>query len=222
MIEPHDLAGVALFAGLNEAAQKQLRQASAACRFAPGDLLWREGETPRGLFVLLQGRVRILRTRNGRQYVVHHEGVGATLGELPLFDGGAYPATAVAASPVRGLRVSEAGVRAAITADPRLAYELLARLGRRLRVLLDRLHDATVTTVRVRLAAHLLARATLAPGKPFNLGGTQSHVAEELGTVREVLARELAFLRRHGMIALAGRGRYRVTDDAALESLVSD
>ena len=43
--------------------------------------------------VLLQGRVRAVRVRDGRETVLHRSGPGATLGEVPLFDGGDYPAT---------------------------------------------------------------------------------------------------------------------------------
>ena len=69
--------------------------------FAPGEGLFLAGAEPRGLHVVLEGRVRVVRARGDRQHVVHTEGAGGTLGEVPLFAGGSYPSTAVAAEPTR-------------------------------------------------------------------------------------------------------------------------
>jgi DNA-binding transcriptional regulator YhcF (GntR family) len=44
-------------------------------------------------------------------------------------------------------------------------------------------------------------------------------LAEELGTVRELVVRALAQLRDAGLVASAGRGRYVVRDLAALTDL---
>jgi CRP-like cAMP-binding protein len=41
------------------------------------------------------------RRERGRAHVVHEEGPGGTLGEVPLFDGGGYPATAIAQAATR-------------------------------------------------------------------------------------------------------------------------
>jgi predicted transcriptional regulator len=51
------------------------------------------------------------------------------------------------------------------------------------------------------------------------LGGTQQEVAEELGTVREVVVRAVRALCESGAIEPAGRGRYRVRDAARLREL---
>jgi hypothetical protein len=44
-------------------------------------------------------------------------------------------------------------------------------------------------------------------------------MAEELGTVREVVVRELRRLCSAGVLTRAGRGRYRVADLPALRAL---
>jgi CRP/FNR family transcriptional regulator len=213
------LRSIPLFAGLEAEALAAIRRASTIRAWPAGALLWREGQVPGGLVIVLEGRVRILRSRHGRQYVVHHEGPGGTLGEVPLFDGGRYPATAVAASRVRGLIVADSGLREAMANDASLARALLGRLASRVRGLVERLHDATFGTVRSRLAAHILARATTARAASFTLAGTQAQVAEELGTVREVVAREIASMRAAGILEAVGGGRMAVVDEGRLEAL---
>jgi biotin operon repressor len=49
---------------------------------------------------------------------------------------------------------------------------------------------------------------------------TQHALAEELGTVREVVARELRQLRREGVLVGVGRSRYRAPDLDRLRALV--
>jgi len=158
----------------------------------------------------------VVRAPGGRQHLVHEEGPGATLGELPLFEGGPYPATAVAAEPALCLVLDRAAIEGGIAADPALAFALLGGLARRVRTLIARLDAVRGRSVRTRLAAHLLARAG---GGPFSLGATQAEVAEELGTVREVVVKELRALRAAGILRSAGRGRIEVTDAARLREI---
>jgi CRP/FNR family transcriptional regulator len=218
---PHSLTlprlrEVALFDGLAPAALRALAAGAVVRRFEPGATLWAAGADPRGLFVVLDGRVRVVRAPGGRQYAVHSEGPGGTLGDVPFFAGGRYPATAVAAAPTACLVLDRATLARAVAADPELALRLLARLAVRVRGLVERLDARTAATVEQRLAALLLARHAAAGGGAFALGATQAEAAEELGTVREVLVRALGALRRAGLVAAVARGRYRVLDAAGL------
>jgi len=67
-----------------------------------------------------------------------------------------------------------------------------------------------------------VTRAEAASGGPFALGMTQADAAEELGTVREVLVRGIGTLRREGLIASVGRGRFEVRDLDASRRLAAD
>jgi CRP/FNR family transcriptional regulator len=209
---------VALLAGLRPEARRIVAREAVVRRFAAGQALWTAGTPPRGLFVVLEGKVRVVRAPSGRQYALHTEGPGGTLGEVPLFGGGRYPATALAAEPTACLVIARETLARAIAADPELAFRLLARLSERVRTLVTRLDGRSGATVPARLARHLLARHAEARGAAFALGRTQAEVAEELGTVREVLVRALRALCRDGLVAPAGRGLYRVCDPAGLQA----
>jgi len=212
----HHIAQIPLFAGLNEASRNELARGARERGFSAGELLWMVGDDARGLFIVLSGEVRIVRSHGDRQYVVHTAGVGATLGEVPLFVDGGYPATAVAHTPTRCLVVSVRAVQAAMAADPALGDALLEVLAERVRGLASSLESLATRTVRSRLAAHLLARSAHSTSSTLTLGGTQQEVAEELGTVREVLARELGALRRAGILDTVASGRYQILDETEL------
>ena len=208
-----------MFDGLNAAALRTLRSRSVERRFATDAVLFIAGAPSRGLFVVLEGFVRVVRTRGGRQHVIHIEGPGGTLGEVPLYVGGGYPATAVAAAPTRCAVIGRETLGAMIANDPQLAWRLLERLATRVRGLVDRIDALATQDVAARLAAHLLARVE-SDGKRHltALGGTQMQLAEELGTVREVVVRHLRLLQGAGVLRRTGRGRYEILGIDALRA----
>jgi len=212
-----DLRGIPLLESLNDAATAALLQAAQVHAFAPDEVLWSAGDQPRGLHIVLEGTVRVV-TSGARRQVIHIEQRGGTLGDVALFAGQRFPATAIAASRVRCLVLDEHALYAVIAGDPRFAHRLLTRLAVRVRELIARLERVTTHSVTTRLAAYLIDRAADS-NRSFTLGATQSEVAEELGTVREVIVRTLAAFREAGVIDDAGRGRYQVLDKARLQQL---
>jgi len=209
-----------MLANLNEAARRILEQHGSIRTFAAGEVLWTAGGQPQALLIVLEGTVRVVRARNGRQHVVHVERAGGTLGDVALFAETPYPATAIAATRARCMVIPPDVLYAAIAADPNLARVLLKRLAHRVQGLIGRLDRITHQNITSRVADHLLRRAADATAS-FTLGVTQQELAEELGTVRELVARSLAELRERGVIASAGRGRYQLLDGGLLRTLAT-
>lgn len=220
MVPEKTVERVPWLGGLSSAARRELAARGVTRRFAADQMLWRRGDEPRGLFIVLAGAVRVVRGSGGRQHVLHREGPGGTLGEVPLFGGGTYPATVIAEEPTECLVLSLGAVEAAIARDPRLATLLLGRLSGRVRELARRLDRFTTQPVARRLAGYVLLRYEETEGA-FTLGQSQRRVAEDLGTVREVLVRELRALIEAGAIQRTGPGRYRVTHEAMLRRLAA-
>ncbi len=226
MIDLETLDRTNLFDGINDAARRELATRSTLRHFTKDEVLWTAGSEPRGLFVILEGSVRVVRETAGRHSVIHTEGPNGTLGEVPLFEGNTLPATAIASEATECVCITAAALDAAIQADSGVARIFLGRLAKRVRGLVDRVERLSAHSVRRRLAAFLLERDRLATagggGGEFSLGRSQAAVAEELGTVREVLVRSLRELRESGLIDSAGRGRWSVADRDALTSLSVD
>lgn len=214
-----DLRGIDLLENLNAAARRELERRALIRQFAPDELLWREGTPAGALHIVLSGEVRVVRANDGRQRVMHRESRGGTLGDVALFSNAPYPATAIAVTRVTTLALTPDTLHALIAADPALALKLLARLAQRVRHVLGVIDRMTTWSVQARLADHLLQRARAA--ETFTLGMTQQALAEELGTVREVIVRTLAEFRAGGCIQSTARGRYRITDRKALEQFAN-
>jgi len=204
------------FRALPDASLAVLESFARARTFDAGDALFREGEPAHGIFVVMSGEVRVVRDSRGRRYVLHSERRGGTLGEAPVFDAGPYPASAIAASIVCALYVDRASLERAVRLDPDLAFFFLARLGNRVRTLLERVDRLATAHVSTRLAGFLLEQAERSADRVVAI--TQEALAEELGTVREVVVRALRELRERAVIRTVSRGRIEVIDFDALRA----
>ena len=201
---------VSLFEGISAAARRELEVRAVVRRFEAGEVMFTAGSASRGLFIITEGRVRVLRGKSGKPAVVHIEGPGGTLGEVALFDGGGYPATAIAQDDTTCIVLSAEALKAAMMQDPQLGWVMARALARRVRGLVERLDRYAGLNVTERLARWLEERAF---GGLVEIDMTQQQLAEELGTVREVLVRSLRELKRKGQLIPAGRRRYRLRRD---------
>ena len=204
-----------------EPALRGLAPLASVKRYAARQVLWRAGAPLDHMAIVLEGRVRVVREGGTRQHVVHTEGPGGTLGEVPLFAGGTAPATAVAVVATRCLLLPRRAIEAAIAAEPTVAWMLLGRLAMRVRGLVERLDRLALGSVTARLAALLLSEIETGSDEALPRGMTQTALAEELGTVREVVVRAVRSLCERGVIERVGRGRLRVVDVQRMRSMVA-
>jgi len=221
-VDATELAALPLFAGASAALVQALANRGRQVAFAPNEVLFLTGSEPRGWFVVLEGEVRVVRGSRGRQHVVHTEGAGGTLAEVPLVEGGVHPATAIATTATRCALFTRGQLEAAIAEQPRIAFLIAGRLAARVRLLVDRLDDRSARSVDARLADFLLSRPESRRGSSVSIGMTQQSLAEELGTVREVVARKLRELERRGLVERIVAGRYRIVDRQALTQSARD
>jgi CRP-like cAMP-binding protein len=112
------------------------------------------------------------------------------------------------------LHIDSVALERALRATPEIALFFLGGLAGRVRILLDRVDRLATAHVSTRLCAYLLERAERTSDATIAI--TQESLAEELGTVREIVVRTLRVLRERGVIRTAGRGRIEVIDLAGL------
>ncbi len=200
------LVGIPLFASLNETEIQALAQRAVERRFAPEEMLFWEGEPCAGIFLIVQGSVKIFKTSpGGREMMLALDTAPCTVAELPLFDGGPYPASVRAVEPVVALFVNKAEFQQVCRQYPEVALKVLAVVGRRLRHLVGVVEAMTFGSVTQRLARLLLDRSKQAASDEFELPLTHQELASRLGTVREVVSRNLARFRAEGLLRIEGR-----------------
>lgn len=210
------LARIPLFEGLGEAELNALAQRAVEKRYKPDEMLFWEGEPCAGIFLIAEGSVKIFKTSpSGREMMLALDSAPATVAELPLFDGGPYPASVRAVGPVVALFIDKAGFHQICRQYPELPLKLLAVIGRRLRHLVMVVESMTFGSVTQRLARLLLDASAEAGSDEFPLP-THQEIASRLGTVREVVSRNLARFRAENLIRIDGR-MVTVTDRKGLE-----
>lgn len=218
-LEPTDvLVRCPPFAGLADDDVRALAAIARWRRYARGAPLFHAGDAPEGLHVMASGscRIYVLAPRTGREIDLATEHPYRTVAELPSFDGGPYPAHAQALEDTTTLFLEQAAFDRLLLERPTLAVHLLRTMGARLRRLVGLVERLSFQEVVQRLAAHLLERA--ARGVPFALEANAA-IAAEIGTVPELVSRNLARLHQAGAIELDGRTVARA-DLAALRERV--
>lgn len=214
------LASVPPFQGLPEELLERVAARTATRRLSSGTLLFRRGEPAKGFYLVLEGRVEVYRADpDGREQVLHVEGPGRPVAELPLFDGGPYPASGRAAGECRVLFLPRDDFRWLYGHHPEVADAVIQELGRRLRRMVGMVESMSLKDVRGRVAGWLVEeagrRGGLRDGLAFSLPLSQEALARGLGTTRESVARTLSALRKEGVLAGAGR-RIEIRDAAGL------
>jgi len=207
-----------IFGELDDAAIGRLAERCVARAVGTGHVLFTAGEACRGLYIVATGRVRIYRVSpEGREQVLHIEGPGRPVAELPLFDGGPYPASAVTMEESRLVFLPRADFEQLYRAHPDIAQAIIRGLGKRLRHLVHVAETLAFRDVAARLALLLAdygesAGTRTAEGVVLTLGRTQEELALEIGTARESVSRAMKQLRRQGLIVSLGGRRLRIPD----------
>jgi len=211
------LKKASLFSTLSRIELEALATRTSIHSFEAGATLFSEGEPCSGFYVIAKGRVRIFKTSpSGREQVLAIEGAGGSVAELPVFDGGPYPASVAAIERSELVFISRKDFQTFCLEHPEVALKVLQVVGARLRRLVGIIEELSFTTVRHRLISWILRRAR-GEGATFGLGANQQELAAEIGTVRELVSRNLARLQAQGFIRISGR-ELTIVDKAGLEN----
>ncbi|MCE5336188.1 MAG: Crp/Fnr family transcriptional regulator [Desulfobacteraceae bacterium] len=217
-----EIAGALLFQGLPSKQLEELARISLDQRFDKGQSLFSEGGKAKGFYLLLSGRMKIYKlSLEGKEQILHIFGSGEIFGEVPVFAGGNYPASAEAIESSRVLFFPRGDFVRLIEREPSIALNMLAILSQRLRRFTHLIEDLSLKEVPARLAAYLIyLGGRSADSENLELDITKAQLAGLLGTIPETLSRILAKMAQQQILAVEGR-RITVLDRTALESLAA-
>lgn len=202
------------FAALPADLQQTLREQHLhAVEVPAGTVLFDQGAPCRGFPLVLDGEVRVARGgAGGRALELYRVRPGelCVASTACLFGHSLLPADGQTTQPTRLWVMDPAGFDLAVAQAPfrRFVFGIFA----------DRLADLMllVEAVAFQRLDQRLAGALLGHGAV--VAATHQALADELGTVREIVTRLLRRFEQHGWVAL-GRERIEVRDPAALRAL---
>lgn len=210
-----DLAEVlqrtALFSSLSQSEVQQLAVKTVRKILSAGEFLFHEGDACKGFHIIACGQVRLFKSSaSGREQVLAVNVAGESVAEIPVFDDGPYPASAVAIDETEIAFISRRDFHEYCLAHPEVALKVLAFVGARLRRLVAIIEELSFTTTRQRLVS-VLVRLAQSEGRKTERGievqlpGSNQELANQLGTVREVISRNLMRLQAEGLLEVDAR-----------------
>lgn len=205
------LSRLPLFNDLSDAELALIAGGVSRLSLEKGTVIFAEGDVCRELLIVEDGEVKVFKSAlNGRQQLLSIERKGSALAEVAAFDGGRYPVTAEASSATTLLRLSADGFRKICVNNPEMALKVFRVLAHRLRHLVSLVEELSFSTVRARLIAYLVRlaeqRGRQTPrGICFQLTENNEELAARLGTVRELVSRNMGRLHGDRLIEMSKR-----------------
>jgi CRP/FNR family transcriptional regulator len=214
------------FCALAPATLSAFNQIKHAAVFPEGVVLFVEGQTPRGIFMLCQGQAKLCTTsREGKALILRIAKPGEVLGLDAIVTGKPYQVTVQTMQPsllnfvnredfLRFLHDhSDACLRAVqqISHDCRQAYDVVRSIG---------LSHSVSGRVAKFLLASVTGEAATNGVVRISLGLTHEDIAQLTGTSRETITRILSELRKSDIVELKG-STLIIHNKPALERLVA-
>lgn len=205
--EKEILRRIDLFAELTDAEAESVLSLMREQRLARDKIIFRQHDVSGGLFLILEGSVKISRiARDGREVIIAILNDGNFFGEMSLLDGQPRSGTATATSACRFLVLERDNFLKGIMPMTGIVAKMLLELSRRLRAADQNIENLALGTVFDRLF-HYLSHL----GRRFPLKGcrsvitkrpTHQELAELVGSSRETVTRTLAFMEKQGYIEI--------------------
>lgn len=217
------IAAIPLFEGLPRPQLEDLHAIVGEHEVKRGEIIFSEGEEATGFYVVRAGRVKIFKlSLDGKEQTLHLLGPGEPFGEVPVFAGTRFPATAEALEDTWVLYFPREAFVALIQKTPTLALNMLAVLSLRLHKFTVLVEDLSLKEVPGRLAAYLLYLSEQQHGAAaLALSISKAQLASLLGTIPETLSRIITRMTKEGIIASETPSSFRIVDRDFLEKLAT-
>jgi CRP-like cAMP-binding protein len=205
------LTRVPLFAGLSERELAFLTQRTFPRHYDAGEMVFSEGEPCSGMYVVESGQVCIFKSSpGGTEQVLSIEGPGSSVAELSVFDGGAHPASVAAIEPATLLFVRKQDFQALCLAHPQVALKVVRVVRAPCAGWCEPLQSSRLQLFALDWCPYFceprkkMASARRGPRRS-NCSSSNQELDSQIGTVRELVSRNLSRLQPEGIIQIDGR-----------------
>jgi CRP/FNR family transcriptional regulator len=189
-----------------------------------GAVLFVEGQTPRGIFVLCSGRVTLSTTsKEGKVLILKQAGAGQVLGLSAAISGTNYEMTVETDMPCQVNYISRQDFIVLLQKESEMGMRAALWLSREFQGAYRDIHDLVLArSSSGKLARLLLSRAPrgIEPSEEIPLSSAMTHeeMAQRIGSSRETVTRLLSELKKKRLIRLDG-ATLIIRDRGRLEAL---
>jgi CRP-like cAMP-binding protein len=210
---------------LPEKDQLTIRECGKSRNLKRGELLFRQGTTPRNVVWLIAGKAKIFQeTPSGQRQTLYIYSDGDLIGYRQLIAGEVHPVSAMLLEDATITLIPEAAFRGLIDHSPAFARNVLSALARDFTVWTNRMTVFTKFPVRRRLilAMLILHEQYRTSGSPSGMiTMTRTELAEYVGASLETVVRVLNTLKTKGLLQISGR-RIQIMDPGALAAMFDE
>ena len=200
------LAKCSFLSQVDGRSRKRLALMAVPRQFRKGEVIFREGDTPPGIFIVGEGLVRIYKlAATGKEHVLHLAGPGMTFAEVAVFGGFPCPAIAEAVEDSACVLLPAEPLASALQEDHRLCLQILSGMAMWVRSLVSLLEGIVLRDAAGRVAGYLL-QVHSQQGETIALPGLKKHIASHLNLTSETLSRTLRQLRDDKLITEVQNG----------------
>ena len=201
------IAESSLFKGLTEEQLETIALLTIEKSYVKGEAIFFEGDDADGFYIVGEGRVKIYKMNLlGKEQILHIFGAGEPIGEVAVFHGQPFPASAEAIEKSRLFFFRRAEFVELISKNPSISLNMIAMLSFRLRQFAAQIENLSLKEVPARLAGYLLFASEENGGiDSIELTISKGQLASLLGTIPETLSRIFAKMGEEGLISVDGK-----------------
>jgi len=179
--------------------------------YKKGEIIFREGGYPAGIFYITDGKVKKYKLDNdGKEQIIYVANTGELLGYHAILSGDRYPDSAAALEESRIAFIPKEDFLDTLQISDVLSRRLLKTLSHEFAVLANSLTLFSQKSVRERLALQLIVlrekyKVNFQPGMPVEINMSRDDLASLVGTARENVVRVLSEFKNVNIVETKGR-----------------
>ncbi|MCK6640092.1 MAG: Crp/Fnr family transcriptional regulator [Bacteroidia bacterium] len=185
-----------------------LSQATSEKKFKAGKVIYREGKTPRGVYFIKKGKVKIFQSnQDGRKQIMYIYTPGDIFGYRPIISESVHPVTAATLEDCIFGFISAQNFKKIMSSNPELTKALLVSLSHEFTVWVNNVSVFARYPVksRVALALLILREKYREKGRYVDINLSRTDLASYVGSVKETVVRTLQDFRNANLILTTGR-----------------
>lgn len=199
-----------LFHGASSEALERLTEIAVQKIVLKDNTLFAMGQPCDALHFVVEGCGLLVQTApDGRQRILHRASAGDMVGCVALLKGKEYPATFIAESECVILSFPRDRLMGVFAKEPMLSLSVMNACVERLRMMASLVESMSFDDTEHRLWDFLVEASTNSGASNFprvlDPMPTREHIANAIGTVREVVSRRLSRLADSGHLKIDGR-----------------
>ncbi len=219
------LRDIPLFSALEIEQLREISKISKLKNISKNKIIFLEGDSYLGFYIVLKGSIKVFKSsEEGKEVILHIIKPPFPFADVPLFEGGNYPASAQALEDSIVLFIPKNDFIDLLGKNPSLSLKIIAGFAKRLKKMSIQIEEMTLKEVTNRLAKYLFDEIKKngtqnLPEHFIKLTISKTTIASLLGTVTETLSRTFKKLQDEKILRVNGKTIF-ILDFERLKELV--